>query len=168
MLGTGLRYFVTVILGMTASMAIAYGLVRALTANTTLGEPASSAAVERAWDLRACANDLTRLANAFTDAVPTPATPVVGGTARWLRTEFQAELNAVHDALSKGELLDLPSTRDLLEVCTRMSAMAMHPDDAALRGAVFAELRRALDALDAYLRESGLRARIALPVTPLR
>ena len=158
----------TVLLGTTLSMAIAYAAVRTLTRGTTYVGGADTAAVQRGWDLRAASNELTRLANEFLDAVPTPATPLSDRAKAWLRSDYPTEMEALQSALSTEAMLNLSPARDLLSACGRLRAMALHPDDAGLRGAVLNEVKSALDSVDAYLREQHLQGRIALPVTPLR
>lgn len=167
-LGTGLRYVVTVLVGTTLSMAIAYAAVRVLTRGTTFVGDTTTAEVQRGWDLRAAANELTRLANEFVDAVPTPATPLSDRAKTWLRSEYPNEMQALQTALSTEAMLDLAPARELLSACGRLRALALHPDDAGLRGSVLNEIKSALDGADNYLRERHLQGRIALPVTPFR
>ena len=132
------------------------------------GPEPDTAAVALGWDLRSSANELARLTNEFTNAVPSPAAAQAPQTAAWLRGAYPESIEALQTQLSTEALLNTPPARDLLSACGRLRAMALHPDDANLRGAVLAEVRNALDAVDRYLKDTNLQRRIALPVTPLR
>lgn len=167
-LGSGPRYVLTVLLGMSASMVVAYGMVRVMTKDTVFAPDADAGAVDRAWTLRACANELTRLANAFSDAAPSPAAPLSPGTRLWLRQSFQDEVTTLQRELAGDRLAGEAPTRELLAACARLSSMALHSDDAALRRVAYDDIRRALGAVESYIAEKRLQRRIALPVTPLR
>lgn len=167
-LGTGLRYVLTVLAGMTLSMVIAFVAVRTLTRGTQFSMEANTREVSAAWALRNCANELTRLTNAFVDAVPVPSSTLTLGTRTWLAEQFQDEVDSLRRQAGAGELQDLSPSRALADACARLSSMALHPEDAGLRTAAMQEVRRAVDGANTYVREKGLERRVALPITPMR
>ena len=167
-LGTGIRYVFTVLLGTTLSMVIAFVAVRALTRGTQFNFDATTAQVEAAWNLRNCANELTRLTNAMLDAVPTPSAPPALATRTWLAEGFQDDVEALRSELGAGNIQDYAEARGLMDACARLAALALHPNDAGLRATAHAEIARAVDAANEQIRRSGLERRVALPITPLR
>lgn len=167
-LGTGIRYVLSVLAGMTLSMLIAFAAVRTLTRGTVFVTEVSTRQVAAAWALRSCANELTRLANSFSDAVPMPSGALALGTRTWLAEKFQDEVDTLRQRLGAGELQGLSQARALADACARLSSMALHPEDAALRAAARAEIQSAVEDANAYVRENGLERRVALPITPLR
>lgn len=168
MLGTGLRYFLTVLLGMTLSIVIAYGAVRLLTRGTVPVRDATASEVDAGWRLRAAGNELARLGNAFLDAVPQAVATIPPTTRQWLEGEYTADIAAAQRELGSESLIRYAPARRLLDGCGRLAALANHPEDLALRKAAFGDLRQALEELRDYLRVSGLQRHIALPETPLR
>ena len=167
-LGTGLRYVFTVLLGMTLSMVIAFVAVRSLTRGTEFTTETNSRQVAAAWALRNCANELTRLCNALVDAVPKPSTALPLGTRAWLAEKFQSDIDALRRELGSAELQDFTQARSLVDACARLSSVALHPEDPALRRVALNEIRSAVDAANSYIRDNALERRVALPITPLR
>jgi len=167
-LGTGLRYFLTVLVGMSVSMLIAYATVRTLTRGTTFVVELSPAERDRAWALRESANELARLANEFQDAIPAQGAPPAIGTLRWLRAELPERLRALDSTLTNGPLGKVPEAQALHAAGERLKVLALHPQDAPLRTATLEEIRRAIEGIDEYLNAPQRRGHIALPTIPLR
>lgn len=167
-LGTGFRYFLTVLVGMSLSIVIAYGAVRLLTRGTVPARDATASEVDAGWRLRAAGNELARLGNAFTDAVPAEVATILPTTRQWLEGEYVAAIAVVQRELGSDALIRYAPARRLMDACGRLSALGNHPEDLSLRKAALGDLSQALDELRVYLRQSGIQRHVALPETPLR
>lgn len=167
-LGTGLRYFLTVLLGMSLSMVLAYGTVRYLTRGTTFVMDLSPQERDRAWALRAAANALARSCNEFQEAMPVGAATPAAGTQRWLQESWLAALDEASASLEVEGLMTLPEAVALRGAMDRTRTLARHPDDAALRKAVLGEVARALEGVNALLNTPRLRGSVALPPVGLQ
>lgn len=167
-MGTGLRYFFTVLIGMTVSMVLAFTTVRLLTRGTTYVGDLSPQERDRAWALRETANEMARLIHAFQEAVPARSAPPAPGTLRWLREELPGRIQALDARLATPSLVDLPEAKALRAAGERLKTLGLHPQDPALRSAALGEIRGALDDIDQYLNAPQRHGRIALPAPPPR
>lgn len=167
LLGTGGRYVITVLIGTTLSMLIAYAAVRALTRGTTVAAPPAQAEARQAHELRIAANELARLTNEILAAMPPAGAALPPSVKQWLEGQCQEDLEAVRQELLTPPLSQAPPARHLAAACARLASLALHPEDLALRKLARAEVAGALTSLDDLIRMRGLSRHVAVPATPL-
>ena len=166
MLGTGLGYFLTVMLGMSVSMMIAYLTVRTLTRGTTFVVEMSPAERNRVWVLREAANELARLSQEFQSAVPERSAAPAPATQHWLREELPERLRALDASLAEAQLTTNPEAQALSAAGERLKILATHPQDKALRDAALAEVQSALDEVEEYLNMPQRRGQLGEAKSP--
>lgn len=145
------------------SMTLSYAVVRHMTREFRMVHHPSPAAIQKATLLRAHANELAALTEAYLAQISLDAQTVRPAARQWVQQEFQGRLQALRGRMDDETLVYLPPYRDMMAAMERCAAMAALPGNAELRRQAVAMARLAVDGVERYLRESRLDAHVTVP-----
>ena len=149
-----------------SSMCISYFTVRHLSNTTPPQSVGTENNVIKGNQLRADANDLVALLNAYLTRIPLDETAPRPSAYQWAQTEFRSSLNQYRMRISRNDSNFQETTHHLLDAANQCVTMAASPSDPGPRARAVARVKAAtnyvekqIDGLNVeqYLRQQRTR-----------
>jgi len=153
------------VLGGVAGMGVSYAVVRHLTRSLTLVPAVDQKALFVAKALRAQTNQMILLMLEFLDHVPLDAKAPPPETFSWIQRDFSPRAQSFRAALDAAPAFPGPPglRSELRAAAERISNMAAHPGDLALRKAALGDVRRSAQHTEEYITQLGMDRYITEP-----